>query len=167
MSGLVPIYGRAGIVAYATVDDADLALVSQYRWNLSDKGYVVSAVYLGGGRAHTRLLRLKMHRVILGLETGDPLQGDHRNGDRLDNQRSNLRILTGAQNAQNRRDRRGRSLHRGVYFDVTRGKWRAQVSSRGRTVSRYFEDEDQAADWAVEKRRGLLPFSEEVASSQV
>ena len=42
-----------------------------------------------------------LHREVLGLTPGDGLETDHRNGDRLDNRRSNLRVATRAQNAQN------------------------------------------------------------------
>jgi hypothetical protein len=47
---------------------------------------------------------ISMHRLILGLATGDPRQGDHENsGTTLDNRGCNLRISKWAQNAKNRR----------------------------------------------------------------
>jgi hypothetical protein len=44
-----------------------------------------------------------MHRQILGLEYGDPREGDHENHDTLDNTDKNLRIATHGQNMINRR----------------------------------------------------------------
>jgi hypothetical protein len=84
--------------------------------------------------------------VILGLAPGDPREGDHINGNRLDCRRENLRIVTPAQNRHNRAAKaRGASQHRGV--DRFRGKWRARGSLNGRCVflGLFVEEEDAAA----------------------
>lgn len=69
-----------------------------------------------------------VHRLIVGAsETWDVV--DHINGDTLDNRRSNLRIVTKAQNGANRvkRHARNTSGYRGVSYHKTRGKWEAYV----------------------------------------
>ena len=62
--------------------------------------------------------QIRMSRQILGLEYGDPRQGEHRNGDTLDNQDHNLRIATNSQNAMNRKRimANNTSGFKGVYF---------------------------------------------------
>lgn len=168
MTALIPIYGRGGVVAQAQVDDEDAERVSAFRWNLDTKGYARGARYLGGGRSAARYLRTSMHRLILGLEPGDPRQGDHRNGDVLDNRRSNLRVATGAQNSQNRTRTHGASQYRGVHFNrrYKARPWEATVRHDGQRhyLGRY-ATEEEAAEVAAAKRAELMPFSEEVASS--
>lgn len=85
------------------VDDADLPLLSSFRWYLKkrndgrgyDQPYVVGDIYTAEGR-----VRVRMHRIILAAT---PEQFcDHINGDTLDNRRCNLRIATRQENARNR-----------------------------------------------------------------
>jgi hypothetical protein len=90
---LIPIHGRAGVVAEAVIDAESAGLVEGYRWNLSG-GYARSRSR-GSGTTH-------MSRLILGLEKGDSREADHLNGDRLDNRRCNLRITDHKGNAENR-----------------------------------------------------------------
>lgn len=103
-----------------------------------------------------------MARVILGLERGDPREADHISRDRLDNRRCNLRILTKAQQQQNRRAT-GKSKHRGVSFVKARAHrkpWRAQGKVDGVQHNiGHFATEQEAADAAREWRRVHQPFS--------
>lgn len=95
-----------------------------------------------------------LHREIMGLKHAPPSEGlvDHINGDPLDNRRENLRIVTYAQNAHNRKDREGgTSRYRGVswWADKRRphlpGKWRAAVMVNGKlNFLGFFDDEDEA-----------------------
>lgn len=114
-----------------------------------------------GPRSERPRQTFAMHRQILGLEAGDGCEVDHRNGDGLDNRRSNLRLVTRAQNKQNVSARGGYSKHRGVTFDRRRQKWKAQVKLNGTThnVGR-FDDELEAARAASAFRRQHMPFSE-------
>lgn len=93
-------------VARTCVDVDDLPIVRAHRWRVtrgSDPGakpYVV---------AHDAGL---LHRLLLGAPRGHEV--DHVDRDGLNNRRTNLRIVTRAQNAQNvQRD--GRALPRNVY----------------------------------------------------
>ena len=100
-----------------------------------------------------------MHRAILGLRHGDGVEGDHRNGDRLDNTRSNLRIVTDAQQAQNQRAR-GRSGYRGVAWHAPTGRWQASVRVAGRQrCLGYFARPEEAAAVAEVARTEHMPYS--------
>lgn len=72
----------------ALVDDED-AWALEFSWHLNAKGYVRRTLLEPGREAHPRL-----HREILGLAFGDPREGDHIDGNKLDNRRRNLQILT-------------------------------------------------------------------------
>lgn len=153
----IPLWNRSGAVAgYARVDEADVAHVSGRRWRRGgrrdgQRGYAVT------GQSPSVV---SMHRDILGLALGTPLQTDHINRDTLDNRRCNLRFATHAQNMQNRPSHKGStSPFRGVYWD--RG-WRAKVRANGRLVlNSRFRTEQAAADAAAKARRLYHPFSEE------
>jgi hypothetical protein len=76
---------------------------------------------------------LYMHRQLLGLEHGDPRQGDHRNHDTLDCRRANLRIATRSQQQHNTQRRSDNlSGYKGVFLDAQRGKWVAKITVAGK-----------------------------------
>lgn len=69
-----------------------------------------------------------MHRYILGLEKGD-MDVNHINGDRSDNRKRNLRLVTRKQNGYNRGVySTSSSGYRGVYFRKDNNKWRAVIN---------------------------------------
>lgn len=89
-----------------------------------------------------------LHVVLLG----PPPRGmviDHINGNKLDTRRSNLRIVTVAENGLNRHraNRNNRSSrHVGVTFIKREGKWRAQARWKGKDYhGGYFDTEEDAA----------------------
>lgn len=99
-----------------------------------------------------------MHRVI--VDAPDGLQVDHVNGDRLDNRRANLRLVTQAQNSQNHGARGGASLFRGVYWHSQRQRWMAQVKMAGkRHYLGLFDSEQAAARAAADFRRAHMPYA--------
>lgn len=118
---------------YVTVvDDADVETLSAHKWRAlvttSGAVYAVSTIRLPDGREYALL----MHRLLLGLPYGDKREGDHRNGDGLNNRRSNLRIATHRQNSNNARlSRANASGFKGVSWSEERGCWRAQIKRDG------------------------------------
>lgn len=120
-------------------------MVLAHRWYLTNSGYVMRTV----NRAGPRRERYILHRVLLGLEPGDPREGDHIDGNPLNNRRSNLRAVTPSWNQQNRhRGNRGSSSRfRGVTWDKQTGRWLsyATVGGRMRNLGRYDSEEEAAA----------------------
>lgn len=87
---------------------------------------------------------VSMHRMIMGEPKGKVV--DHRDGSRLNNRRSNLRICTPAQNTRNRRGWGRVSKYKGVYFYRRLNKWKAEISFNHRHIHiGYFIDEIDAA----------------------
>lgn len=77
---------------------------------------------------------IKLHREILGLESGNVLVGDHWNGNGLDNQFSNLRICPKGDNVRNaRKSSNNTSGFKGVFWDKQDKKWRSKIDYDGKT----------------------------------
>lgn len=149
----IPVYRNGEVVAHALIDDVD-ADQAQHRW-----GTTPGCNYV---RRRAGAVIVYLHREILGLVPGDGLEVDHRNRDRFDCRRENLRVVTRVENSQNVPGRPGTSAHRGVAWDKARQRWRAQVMIAGRQhqLGR-FDTEDEAAAAAAAYRREHMPFSEE------
>lgn len=120
------------------VDDVDYEWLNQWKWYAWwDKNaksyYAVRSIWVDGKGSVVR-----MHRIILGLESGDKRQGDHGLGNTLDNRRKvngkdNLRIATSQQNSCNQklRDDNTSGL-KCVSFHRVAKKWKAQIAVRGK-----------------------------------
>lgn len=159
----VPLRARDGSVrAVALIDDEDAEWVLAHRWYLQD-GYARRNVWPDG--KYGRCIAVQLHRLLLGLEHGDPREGDHVNRDTLDNRRSNLRIATHAQNMQNvaRSGNRGSSSrYRGVGWSKPHRKWKAQAQIGGRKYYLgLFDEEDEAARAVAAFRAEHMPFTVE------
>lgn len=90
------------------------------------------------------------HRLIWIYLFGSLPSGfqiDHINHDKLDNRRSNLRLVTPSTNASNRYlSRTNSSGHTGVSFNRVKQKWEAYIShQRKRTLLGYFSTKSEAA----------------------
>lgn len=144
-------------------DEIDSHLLTGRSWRLSSEGYAISAKYeprdkskpmTHGNRIH-RLI--SMHRIIIGASVEQ--ECDHINGDRLDNRRSNLRIVNSGQNKMNSAIRcDNTSGVKGVDFDKSRGKWRAKIGKDGLKITigrfKYKEDAIKARKEAESKLHG-------------
>jgi hypothetical protein len=133
----------------ALVDDEDYERVSALVWWEQD-GYAMRQVRPGGRKAKAR--RVWMHRFVLGIEQPYPdVEVDHLDSDGLNNQRANLRVVTKAENQQNRQKQRSpaSSRFKGVSRDDSDGRtkpWRAYIRVGGRLIRLgRFADEEEAA----------------------
>lgn len=94
------------IVAYAFVDDDDYELLKQHTWCLNDAGYVRRVQHLENrtqarlaGRKSRRAKTVYLHRQVIKCEPHEQI--DHVNRNKLDNRKSNLRIVTPGHNSAN------------------------------------------------------------------
>lgn len=65
-----------------------------------------------------------MHRLI--LNTPPKLLTDHKDRNKLNNQRNNLRIATATENRQNSKN--NTSKYKEITHDKTNKKWKAQIT---------------------------------------
>lgn len=103
--------------------------------------------------------KLYLHRFIKNLNFGDGLIVDHYDGDPLNNTQDNLRIVTAAENSQNRRAVEGRSIYRGVYFDVDSDRWVGRIRTNEASWKKTFKNEWQAAKTTNWQRLQMMPFA--------
>jgi hypothetical protein len=128
---------KRGFVGEAMVDVTDLERVRRLRWSLTWNGntyYVQTAVGWNDDEGHKRTTTLTLHRLI--TRAPSRMKVDHRNHEGLDNRRANLRIVTNAQNMQNRKGaaRDSASGVRGVFWYPRTGKWKAGLKVGGRQI---------------------------------
>jgi len=133
--------------AVALVSALDVAFVQSHRWWVDLEGYCATATPDRG----------RMHRLL--LDPPDHLVTDHVNGNRLDNRRENLRIVTQAANTQNLAVESARG-YRGVYLDRRRGTWYGQVKHRGvkHDAGSGFATAEDAQVAVAALRRRLFPY---------
>ena len=127
----------------ALVDDEDYEWLSQWKWSCfsdSHANYAVRNDY-----SSEKIKHLRMHRVITDAPKG--MDVAHLDGDGLNNQRSNLRVCTHAQNIQNAKMRsHNKSGYRGVSWYKTRNKWRACIAVNKKFIHLgFFDDKEEAA----------------------
>lgn len=158
----IDLYNAKGVVTARTLIDAsDLAFVSKHRWVLGGDGY-----------AMTKIARrmCAMHRMLLQDERAahPGLNVDHISRDRLDNRRSNLRLVTTAQNSWNAAYTPGESGYVGVHRGKRDGLWNAVLKCNGVFYRKSgFTDPAEAARWRdaeVKRLRGefaILNFPRE------
>lgn len=141
----------------AFLDEEDLEKVQGFIWRAT-RGNKKSPLYARGYKiGESQSKQFKMHRIVMRAEGGVIV--DHRNRNTLDNRKSNLRICTSRQNAQNAIGKHmpGRtSMFKGVSFRSYKNytkPWSAE-GSVGKIRARlgYFKTEKEAAiaynDWA-------------------
>lgn len=114
---------------FTSVDDSDFDRLSKHKWCAQKRKHTFHAARYVGKRY------VYMHREILGL-TDSKIQGEHRDGNGLNNQRFNLRVATKRQNGQafsTLRDGKT-SKFRGVSWHRVARKWVAAITVIGRSV---------------------------------
>jgi hypothetical protein len=148
---LIPIFGGA----FAMVDDEDFDRLSRHKWHLNDSSYAVRCDYSNGA-----MKNIRMHHEVVVRQTG--LDVDHIDGDRLNNQRANLRQCTRRQNLQNQTKKRGHtSQYKGVYWLKANQKWRAKivVSGRSKCLGLFMREADAANAYDVAAKQYFGEFA--------
>ena len=117
---LIALTGKNGQGKFAQVDDSDFDWLNQWKWYYANTGYPTRSVLTGykdptkvknNKNGKNRIIKkVQMHRLILNL-TDPKIEGDHRDLNRLNCQRYNLRKATQKQNRRNR----------GIQFNNTSG----------------------------------------------
>jgi hypothetical protein len=125
----IKLHGKSGLSAL--VDDADYLALSKYKWYLGTKGYVIRNEYLGDGKNTT----VRMARAVMGFPVA--LQVDHRNRNKLDNRRSNLRAVTNGVNQTNKGiAKNNTSGYKNIHFDKAKKLWRLDLFRSGKHITK-------------------------------
>lgn len=131
----VDLYNKdCDVIAQAIIDTEDIEKIRYTKWKLSASGYAMNTPKFTGGNKH-------MSREILGTTEFV----DHINHNRLDNRKSNLRIVTRAQNQMN-------VNYKGI-SNMAGGKFGAhiKINQKGINLGTYiFEEEALFARWYAE-----------------
>jgi hypothetical protein len=130
----------------AVVDDEDYEALASHNWlTVRGRRTMYAARHQPRAEGHRMIF---MHRVLLGLPVGAPFDGDHINGDGLDNRRHNLRVATRLENLRNSGKRGGTtSQFKGVCLFRRTGRWQAYIRTDDRRLHLgYFATEREAAE---------------------
>jgi hypothetical protein len=122
----------------ALIDDADFYFLNQWKWHYTRKGYAARTKTIDGKRT-----TIFMHRMLMAAQPGQFV--DHKDGNRLNNTRSNLRFATRNENQWNRKKQVNSSSG---YKGVSRhhGRWQARIRVNGRRIHLgYYDDPKTAA----------------------
>lgn len=139
----IKLSGKHGLGKVALVDDEDYNFINQFKWYVTKRKYTHYAMNdrMKNGKRNVMI----MHRIIMKTPAG--LITDHRDQNGLNNQKSNLRICTKAENAWNRKPHpNSSSKYLGVSFSSRYKKWVAEININYTHIylGRY-KDEIQAA----------------------
>jgi HNH endonuclease/AP2 domain len=125
----------------AMVDDEDVWL-TQWKW-FARKGFT------GFYGCRSKAPQIHMHREI--LQAPDGMDVDHKDGNGLNNVRSNLRLATRSQNQCNKpMYKTNTSGYKGVTWDKSRGQWMAKIKVGPKHINlgRFDDITDAAAAYA-------------------
>lgn len=122
------------------VDNEDFELLSKYSWYSDSHGYAITSKKPNGKR-----IRILMHRFIMSPSKG--MEVDHKDRNRLNNQKSNLRICTVTQNRRNiGRNKVNKSGYKGVSWHINTNMWETRINfNNHKLFIGYFKSKRHAA----------------------
>lgn len=145
---------------YKSIEVGDsLAKVSIYDY---DKVCHLRWYKMAQGYAATGHDCIKMHHLILNVTDFSIAEVHHKNGDRLDNRRCNLQVLTFSDHLITRsKQSNNKSGYKGVSWKNPqgnrKGKWIAQIGYNGQKISiGRFDDSVEAAKAYDKKAKELF-----------
>src|ERR1051326_7878071 len=114
----------------ALVDDRDFKRLLAWKWHFAH-GYAVRTQRNDEVPAGAKKKKVFMHHEIFSPGCG--FIADHHDGNKLNNQRYNLRPATNQANAANAKVRTNKSSDfKGVCWHKRHGKWNAGITINGR-----------------------------------
>ena len=133
------------VVAYTMIDLDDVEKCKKYKWSVSKSNPLDSYV-----RCKNTKVNMSLQRYL--LDYNGPLVVDHINRNKLDNRKSNLRVVTVAENTANNK-------FSGIYR-IYNGKWKVKLRRYGKQYYSGGSGFDTYEE-AVEYRDNILEYVEE------
>ena len=134
---------------YCMVDKEDYWKVKDYCWSrlqTRTKGLYYTKA---NSRGNFKMQSVRMHRILFPTEEG--FIPEHKDGNGLNNRKSNLRPATNSQNNMNQRlHSNNTSGHKGVWYDNDRNKWVAEIKYNG---VKYFIGRFNSIEHAIKARK--------------
>jgi len=128
------------------INTIDFDIINCHCWYEDKKGYICS-------RINNKIIRI--HRYILDI-TDKNIHIDHKDRNKRNNMRDNLRIATPKQNAHNHGlQKNNKSGFRGVFYRIEKGKWQAKIMNK---VLKYCDTYEEAV---IERINGEIELYEE------
>lgn len=113
----IPLRGKHGVGKCALVDDSDFDRCMEHKWRMTKKEEVITKI-CGSN--------IQMSRFIMFNPKG--FEVDHKNGNRLDNRKGNLRICSRILNEMNKGIRKDNVTgFKGVEISFAGKKWEAKI----------------------------------------
>ena len=130
------------------VDREDYDFLNQWSWKVNNSGYAYRTIRAKeDGKKWKTIL---MHRLICCAEKNEEI--DHINRNKLDNRKSNLRIVAHWENSHNR------SKGNGVRKPKGRNKWCAQIYVNNKRIYLgSFGTKEEAMNARINAEKTLLP----------
>jgi hypothetical protein len=125
----------------ALVSEQDYHMLTQHKWSY-DGRYARASIYYKDVRMHRLIMQAPLAQAAAKeLE----VEVDHINGDKLDNRRENLRLVTKSQNQHNKPSCNSRK-YKGVSREKSRRKWKAQIHFNNKDLFLgHFDTDHEAA----------------------
>lgn len=108
------LFSKRGVKTGITIIDIeDYNKCKKFKWCLSSRGYATTRI---NGKP------ISLHKLIFPIK-----YTDHKDRDRLNNRKNNLRECTQKQNARNRLPCGKTSIYKGVYFNKQKNRYWARI----------------------------------------
>lgn len=121
---LYGVYGEER--ARAIIDIEVVEKIKKYKWSLAKAGYV---------QAHLNAGIIYIHHVVMGILPNMEKYIDHRDENKLNNCKSNLRFCTNSENMRNRgKQKNNKSGYKGVYQASRGSRWVANIRINRKTI---------------------------------
>lgn len=125
----------------AIVDDEYFEHLNQWKWCCHISGYAHRTAKTQSGKR----VWVLMHRFVFGLNESNKNIIDHINGNKLDNRRSNLRVVTRSENLMNAKTRSNNtSGYKGVSFNRDCNRWQAHIRTSKSIYLGLFDTKEDA-----------------------
>lgn len=130
---------------YFDLEDYDK--IKDYCWLENDQGYIVTRTTEG-------MFNLRLHRLVLGLNKEDPIV-DHKNRQRHDNRKQNLRLSDKQTNNINRGANKNNKLGIKGVVQLKNGRYRASIEHFGHKYSKTSANLNEVVAWRIAKEQEL------------